>query len=216
MSRTALILGDSGTGKTASLRELDPALTLLIQPEAKDLPFRPKGWLEFSRENLGGSIKSSNDYAVIRASINGGVKDGKKVIVIDDANYLMMGEEFRRIGETGFKKFSEIALNFLNLIQYLKSLPDDVTVYFMAHTQTSPEGRVSIKTTGKMLDDKVVVEGLFTMVFMCCARDGRHFFETHTNGNTPAKTPIGMFEVNEIDNDLNLVTKTINEYYNGE
>ena len=128
----------------------------------------------------------------------------------------MMGEEFRRIGETGFKKFSEMALNFLNLIQYSKTLPDDVTVLFMAHTQTSNEGRVSIKTTGKMLDDKVVVEGLFTMVLMCCARDGRHFFETHTNGNTPAKTPIGMFEANEIDNDLKLVIETVNKYYTGE
>jgi len=216
MSRAALVLGDSGSGKTASLRHLDPTITLLIQSEAKELPFRPKGWGAFNSENLEGSIKSTNDYAVIKASINGGVNAGKKIIIVDDANYLMMGEEFRRIGETGFKKFSEMALNFLNLIQYAKSLPDDVTVFFMAHTQTNPEGRVSIKTTGKMLDDKVVVEGLFTMVLMCASRDGKHFFETHTNGCTPAKTPIGMFEASEIDNDLNLVIQTINEYYSGE
>ena len=216
MSKSMLILGDSGSGKTASLRNLDPKITLLIQSEAKDLPFRPKGWKQFDKKNLDGSIFAVNDYQRIKNVIIGGVRSGKKIIIIDDANYLMMAEEFRRIGETGFKKFSEMALNFLNLIQFSKALPADVLVYFIAHTQTSPEGRVSIKTTGKMLDDKVVVEGLFTMVLVCSARDGKHFFETHTNGNTPTKTPIGMFDESEIENDLNLVTNSINEYYTGE
>ena len=216
MSKCILVLGDSGSGKTASLRNLDPVVSLIIQPEAKDLPFRPVGWGEFNKDNLSGSIKSTNDYLTIQAAIKGAIRSGKKVIIIDDANYLMMGEEFRRINETGYKKFSEIALNFLNLIQFAKTLPDDVSVFFLAHTQTTIEGKVSIKTTGKMLDDKVVVEGLFTIVMMARVRDHRHFFETRSNGNTPAKTPIGMFDTDEIDNDLNEVNKTITKYYTGE
>jgi len=216
MSKALLILGDSGSGKTASLMNLDPSTTLLIQSEKKDLPFRPKGWEAFSRDNLKGSIKVSNDYKVIKAAMGGAVKAGKKLIIVDDSNYLMMGEEFRRIKETGYGKFSEMALHFLSLVQFAKTLPDDVIVVIMAHSQTSPEGKVSIKTTGKMLDEKVIVEGLFTMVLMCKVREGKHFFETKTNGNTPAKMPIGMFESNEIGNDLKMVVETINEYYTGE
>jgi hypothetical protein len=220
MSKALLILGDSGSGKTASLMNLEPFTTLLIQSEKKDLPFRPKGWGPFSSDpekgSLEGSINVSNDYQVIKAAMGGAVKAGKKVIIIDDANYLMMGEEFRRVKETGFGKFSEMALHFLSLVQFAKTLPDDVIVVIMAHSQTSPEGKVSIKTTGKMLDEKVIVEGLFTMVMMCKVREGKHYFETKTNGNTPAKMPIGMFDSNEIDNDLKIVVETINDYYTGE
>lgn len=216
MSKALLILGDSGSGKTASLMNLEPSTTLLIQSEKKDLPFRPKGWGAFSKENLQGSINVNNDYQSIKAAMGGAVKAGKKVIIIDDANYLMMGEEFRRVKETGFGKFSEMALHFLDLIQFSKSLPDDVIVVVMAHSQTSPEGKVSIKTTGKMLDEKVIVEGLFTMVLMCRVREGKHFFETKTNGNTPSKMPMGMFDSSEIENDLKMVTETINDYYTGE
>jgi hypothetical protein len=188
----------------------------LIQSEKKDLPFRPKGWEAFNKDNLKGSINVNNDYQSIKAAMSGAVKAGKKVIIIDDANYLMMGEEFRRINETGYGKFSEMALHFLSLVQFAKTLPDDVIVVIMAHSQTSPEGKVSIKTTGKMLDEKVIVEGLFTMVMMCKVREGKHFFETKTNGNTPSKMPMGMFDSNEIENDLKMVTETINDYYTGE
>jgi hypothetical protein len=216
MSKALLILGDSGSGKTASLMNLEPSTALLIQSEKKDLPFRPKGWEAFNKDNLKGSINVNNDYQSIKAAMGGAVKAGKKVIIIDDANYLMMGEEFRRVKETGFGKFSEMALHFLSLVQFAKTLPDDVIVVIMAHSQTSPEGKVSIKTTGKMLDEKVIVEGLFTMVMMCKVREGKHYFETKTNGNTPAKMPIGMFDSNEIDNDLKIVVETINDYYTGE
>ncbi len=216
MSKALLILGDSGSGKTASLMNLDPSTTLLIQSEKKDLPFRPKGWEAFNKDNLQGSINVNNDYMSIKAAMSGAVKAGKKVIVVDDTNYLMMGEEFRRVKETGFGKFAEMALHFLDLMQYAKSLPDDVIVVFLAHSQTSIDGRVSIKTTGKMLDEKVVVEGLFTMVMMCKVREGKHYFETKTNGNTPSKMPMGMFDSNEIENDLKMVVQTINDYYSGE
>ena len=96
MSKALLILGDSGSGKTASLMNLEPSTTLLIQSEKKDLPFRPKGWGSFSSESTEGSIYGANDYELIKRVMFGAAKAGKKVIIIDDANYLMMGEELRR------------------------------------------------------------------------------------------------------------------------
>lgn len=208
-----MILGNSGSGKTTSLRNLNPVTTLLIQVEKKDLPFKPKGWKSFTSEDQTGSIFCSNKYEMIKRVMADAADAGKKVIVVDDSNYLMMRDEFSRVDVTGYKKFTEMALSFLGLIDFAKTLPDDITVVFMAHTQTNAEGQVSIKTTGKMLDEKVVVEGLFTSVLMCVTRDKKHYFETATNGQTPAKAPLGMFENELIENDLNQVITTINSYY---
>ena len=208
-----LVLGNSGAGKTTSLQHLDPASTLLIQAEKKDLPFRPKGWTQFSQENTSGSVYVGADYQKIIKAMSAAVKAGKKVIVVDDSNYLVMRDEFSRVNVTGYKKFTEMALGFLGLIDFAKSLPEHIVVIFIAHTQTNSEGQISIKTTGKMLDEKVVVEGLFTTVLMCVTREKKHYFETATNGQTPAKTPIGMFESELIENDLKNVTTKINSYY---
>lgn len=213
MGIPVLILGNSGTGKTTALRNLDPSKSLLIQPIKKSLPFKSKGWKRLSKDNQDGSIIVSRDYPVIQKSILKAVNElGRKVIIIDDANYLMSLEEMSRVNETGYKKFTDMAINFSGLIFFAQSLPDDVRVYFMAHTQTGDDGRISIKTTGKMLDDKIVVEGLFTIVMRCHERDGKHYYTTKKQGDDPVKTPMGMFDSEEIDNDLNLVDSTICDY----
>jgi hypothetical protein len=213
MGIPVLILGNSGTGKTTSLRNLDPKTTLLIQSVKKSLPFKSNNWKPLTKDNRDGSILVTRDYPVIHKSIHKAVNElGKKIIIIDDSNYLMSLEEMSRVNETGYKKFTDMAINFSGLIFMSQDLPDDVRVYFMAHTQTADDGRISIKTTGKMLDDKIVVEGLFTIVLHCHERDGHHFFTTKKQGGDPVKTPMGMFDSEEIDNDLNLVDSKICDY----
>lgn len=213
MGLPVLILGNSGTGKTSSLMNMNPAKTLLIQPIKKSLPFKSADWKPLNKDNPSGSILVTRDYSTIIKSMHKAINErGKEIIIIDDANYLMSLEEMSRVNETGYKKFTDMAVNFSGLIFEAQSLPDNVRVYFMAHTKTSEDGEISIKTTGKMLDEKIVVEGLFTIVMRCHERDGTHFFSTRKRGGDPVKTPIGMFDSDEIPNDLAMVDSTICEY----
>lgn len=213
MGLPVLILGNSGTGKTSSLMNLNPAKTLLIQPVKKSLPFKSKEWKPLNKDNPNGSILVTRDYGVIIKSIHKAINErGKEIVIIDDANYLMSLEEMSRVNETGYKKFTDMAVNFSGLIFEAQALPDNIRVYFMAHTKANEEGEISIKTTGKMLDEKIVVEGLFTIVMRCHERDGHHFFTTRKRGGDPVKTPIGMFDSEEIPNDLAAVDAVICEY----
>ena len=142
MGIPVLILGNSGTGKTTSLRNLDPKTTLLIQSVKKSLPFKSNNWKPLTKDNRDGSILVTRDYPVIHKSIHKAVNElGKKIIIIDDSNYLMSLEEMSRVNETGYKKFTDMAINFSGLIFMSQDLPDDVRVYFMAHTQTADDGR---------------------------------------------------------------------------
>lgn len=213
MGLPVLILGNSGVGKTSSLMNLDPAKALLIQPVKKSLPFRSSQWKPISKENPSGSVMVMRDYKRIFGSMSKAAGEvGKEIIIIDDANYLMSLEEMSRVDETGYRKFTDMAVNFSNLIFTAQNLPDHVRVYILAHTKTNEDGEISIKTTGKMLDEKIVVEGLFTIVMRCHERDGHHFFTTKKHGGDPVKTPIGMFDTDEIPNDLALVDAQICDY----
>lgn len=214
MSVPVLILADSGAGKSTSLRNLDPKMVLVIQPIKKPLPFRSKEWGSFGKDSREGAIFHTSDYLTIQKVIASAVsKCGKKIIVIDDSNYLMTLGEMSRSHETGFTKFTEFAKNHLNLITFCQSLPDDVTVYFMSHTQIDAHGNSKPKTTGKMLDEKIVLEGLFSVVLGCHVKEGRHYFTTRNSGTDCVKTPIGLFDEEEIDNDLAIVDKALREYY---
>lgn len=137
-----------------------------------------------------------------------------KKYVIDDSQYLLVNEMFDRAKETGWNKFTDIALNFRDLIHYVnKKLPDDVIVYFLHHTEIdNTSGRLKAKTIGKMLDEKLTVEGCFDIVLLTQIDNGRHVFLTQNNGNSTAKSPEDMFEL-KIDNDLKIVDQTIREYY---
>lgn len=204
MAIPVLILGDSGSGKTASLREMNPETTLVIQPVGKRLPFKSKGWDK--------SIVVTDNYAKIHKCVVAAGQRGKTAVIIDDANYLMMNEMMRRSSETGFQKYMDLAKNFWELIDHIQRTPGDTRFYFMMHTQTDADGKSRPKTVGKMLDEKIVIEGLFTTVLACKSMDGRHFFQTKTNGDDCVKTPIGMFDSGEIENNLSNVDKTICEY----
>jgi hypothetical protein len=136
------------------------------------------------------------------------------VFVIDDSQYLMAFEMFDRAKETGFGKFTDIAQEFKQLLDFVQvSTKDDVIVYLMHHVDVTETGKVKAKTSGKMIDSQLTLEGLFSIALMTHSYDGNYKFLTKTNGFNPVKTPLEMFEETEIDNDLKHVTEVVREYY---
>ena len=205
MGIPVMILGESGTGKSASLRNFQPGEVAIINVAGKPLPFRTR-------------LKTyiSDDYNQVTAAIRGYVGKGAKSIVIDDSQYLMADEFMRRAKENGFQKFTDIGKNYFDLISLVKTLPDDRIVYFLSHLTTDDQGRERCKTIGKLLDEKITVEGLFTIVLKTQVKDGHYYFSTQNNGMDTVKSPIGMFEESFTENDLKTIDLTIREYYNTE
>lgn len=199
MGIPVLILGESGTGKSASLRNFKPSDLKVINVANKPLPFKNKF------ESI-----STDDYKTIIKELK---LNKKKVSVIDDAQYLMANEFMRRATERGFDKFTEIAQNFWNLVNVVKDLPADQVVYFLAHIERDANGNEKIKTIGKLLDEKITVEGMFTIVLKTNVTDGQYSFVTQNSGHDTVKSPIGMFQSVVIDNDLKYVDEKIRNYY---
>lgn len=202
MGIPVLILGESGSGKSTSLRNFDVNDVLIFNVASKPLPFRKK--LQ--------SVQNAN-----YDSIAAGLKECKyKRYVIDDSQYLLAFEMFERAKETGYGKFTDIALRFQRMINYIiKGLPDNVIVYFLHHCEQTDTGKIKAKTIGKMLDNQLTVEGLFSIVLMCQTDGSSHKFITQSDGYTTCKSPMEMFEL-EIDNDLKFVDETIRKYYEFE
>ena len=199
MGIPVLILGESGSGKSASLRNFKPGDIGLINVNGKPLPFK-------------NDLKSVNTDSY--AKVEKVLKESKvKTIVIDDSQYLMANEFMRTAKITGYQKFTDIGLNFWNLVKTVSALPDDKIVYFLHHIETTDTGRQKIKTIGKLLDEKITLEGMFTIVLKTSVHDGQYRFSTQNNGFDTVKTPIGMFESEEIDNDLKAVDEAIRNYY---
>lgn len=199
MGLPVLVLGESGTGKSASLRNFKPEDLKVFNVANKPLPFKNKF------ESI-----STDNYSKIIGELK---LNKKKVVVIDDAQYLMANEFMRRATERGFDKFTEIAQNFWTLVNTVKDLPDDVIVYFLAHIERDANGNEKIKTIGKLLDEKITVEGMFTIVLKTNVNDGEYSFVTQNNGHDTVKSPIGMFSSYAIDNDLKYVDEKIRNYY---
>jgi len=200
MGIAVMILGESGSGKSASMRNFTGKEIGVINVSGKPLPFRS-------------DIKTfrSDDYMQIDQVLK---KATSKSIVIDDAQYLMSYEFMRRSDETGFQKFTDIGKNFWSLVQVvIKELPEDVIVYFMCHTERDQDGNEKAKTIGKLLDEKITVEGMFTIVLKTKVIDSQYKFRTQTSGKDTVKSPIGMFDEPEIENDLKFVDARIREYY---
>jgi len=211
MSIVTMVLGESGTGKSASLRNMDPAETLLIQAVKKPLPFRAEGWRRFDKE----SCKEGNIFLTDSATkiINILQRTRRKIIVIDDFQYVMANEFMRRTNERGFDKFTEIGKNAWDIINAASDLPDDVRVYILSHVETTESGKTKIKTIGRMLDEKITLEGMVTIVLRTIIRDGQFLFATRNNGSDTVKTPMGLFDTDLIDNDLRAADESIQSYY---
>lgn len=200
MGIPVMILGASGSGKSTSLRNFSPDEIGIFNVASKPLPFR-------SSKDM--NIVNGATYSGITKSLN---KNTFKAYVIDDSQYLMAFEMFGRAKETGYNKFTDMAQNFYNLIQtIIKDTSPDTIVYFLHHTETV-DGLLKAKTIGKMLDEKLTVEGLFSIVLYCYSDEQEHYFITQSDGTTTAKSPMEMFPL-KIDNDLKMVDTTIREYY---
>lgn len=208
MGLSVLVLGESGSGKSTSLRNFDKSEVLVLNVADKALPFRKKLNVVKLR-----NASYSERYSLIKGCISK-YQDKCKTFVIDDSQFLMSFEMFDRAKEMGYGKFTDIALDFKNLLDFIQtSTNDDVTVYLFHHTELGDNGKIKAKTSGKMLDNQMTLEGLFTIVLMTRAYDGNFKFLTQSDGLDPVKTPLEMFSEKEIDNDLKEVDKVIREYY---
>lgn len=199
MGIAVLVLGASGSGKSTGMRNFKPNEVCVLNVAGKPLPFR--GQLP--------TVQNAT-YDTIGATFH----EGKyKTYVVDDSQYLLAFEMFDRAKETGYGKFTDIAVRFRNMISYVaQQMPEDAVVFFLHHSEETESGKVKAKTVGKMLDNQLTVEGLFSIVLLAQSDGVNYKFITQTDGVTPAKSPMGMFE-REIDNDLKLVDKTIREYW---
>lgn len=210
MSYACLILGESGTGKTCSLRNLDPKNTLLIQPVRKPLPFRSTGWKEIKQKGDGNNILvCSNPQAIINC-MHASPFD---VIVVDDWQYILASMYMAARNVKGFDKFTEIGGAGFDIAKAASELGENKRVYVLAHTTSDEFGNTRIKTLGKLLDDKIVVEGMFTTVLRTHVENGRYLFSTQNSGSDTVKSPMGMFSEQYIENALAAIDRVICDYY---
>lgn len=201
MGLPVLILGESGSGKSTSLRNFNKDELVIYNVAGKPLPFR------------GGTQLNRADNVSYNTIMQNMSKKKFRCYVIDDSQYLLAFELFGRVAEKTYDKFTEMAVHFYDLIQFvIRQMPPDCIVYFLHHTDDIG-GKVKAKTVGKMLNEKLTVEGLFSIVLMAKNLDGRYIFRTHSDGRDTVKTPMDMFEQDEIDNDLKAVDAAIREYY---
>ena len=212
MSISTVILGKSGTGKSTSLRNLDPSETLLIQVIRKPLPFRASGWSYYDKEsNPAGNIFVSERWDTIIKILRG---TKRKILVVDDFQYLLANEFMRRTDERGYDKFTDIAKHAWEVMMAASDLPADVRVYLLSHIEENEAtGAMKMKTIGKMLDEKITPEGLVTIVLRTTVEDGKYLFVTRNNGMDTTKSPMGLFDADKIDNDLSAVDQAIANYY---
>jgi hypothetical protein len=187
---------------------MDPAQTLLIQVIQKPLPFRSRDWKPVTKD--GGNIIVESSWDKICAYMR---KTTRSVIVIDDLQYLLATEFMSRAYEKGFDKFTELARHYYDVLTCATTLPGNKRVYLLSHTDTSESGQVKAKTIGKLLDEKITVEGLVTIVLRTHVINGQYVFSTHNSGSDTVKTPMSMFDDEHIDNDLAAVDKSIVAYY---
>lgn len=199
MGVACLILGHSGSGKSTSLRNFNEGEIGIFNVAGKPLPFRKK---------LTKLDKAS--YNQIHQSF---AKNAMRAYVVDDANYLMAFQNFRLAKQTGFSKFVDMAVNFEQLLEAANSTNDDTIVYFFMHPDYDESGRMKAKTIGKMLDNQLTIEGMFPIVLLADRDDSGFHFITQSDGTTPVKTPMGMFDEAVIDNDLRYVDAVIRDYW---
>lgn len=201
-----LILGESGTGKSTSLRNLNPDTTFIFQSIKKPLPFKGN---KYTKENL---MVTDNYETIIKGLLKLDKQDKFTDVILDDSQYIMANEFMRRSKEKGFEKFTEIGEHYWRILETCNSL-ENINVFILSHTDENEMGKVKIKTIGKLLDDKITIEGMVTIVLRTCVEGGEYFFRTKNNGQDTVKSPLGMFDDELIPNDLEEVRKAINSYY---
>lgn len=203
MAQMVLIMGESGTGKSTSMRNCDPATTAIVNPVGKPLPF--KGKFEM--------LNSETESRKICKFMKEQAAAGKKLLVVDDFQYILSVPYMNRIKESGWDKWNDFGANYFEIIEVCKELPADVVVAYMTHTETLENGVTTIKLIGKLLREKITIEGLFTIVLRTGVNEGKYYFYTQNSGKDTVKSPMGMFPAYAIDNDLNYVADKIRNFY---
>lgn len=229
-AETIAIVGESGTGKSTSLRNLNPEETFIISSTGKPLPF--KAWkkkfipIKIEGNNVSGNYYVSSKWDQIIKILQ--IVDKKmphiKQVIVDDFQYVLSYEFVDRATEVGYTKFTELAQHAMEILRYSEKMRDDCKMIFLTHSENVGDAmnpKYVIKTVGKLLAEKVTLEGLFTYIFFTKVTegsDGRMEYKllTNSDGTCVAKTSLGMFEEMEIDNDLNEIIKVIDDYNNGE
>lgn len=205
MAEKILIMGESGTGKSTSIRNCDPKTTAIVNPVGKPLPFR--GSKSFT--TLNGETDSDKIVDFMKKQADA----GKKIIIIDDFQYILAIPYMDRIKETGWDKYNDFGSNYFKIIEICKELPEDVCVYYLTHCETLDNGLTTVKLIGKLLREKITIEGLFTIVLKTSVSEGKYYFFTQNSGKDTVKSPLGMFDSFSIDNDLAYVDAKIRNYY---
>lgn len=218
MSNAVLIIGRSGSGKSSSIRNLDPKSTFIISVLDKPLPFKSykkhyipiNGW-----DDKKGNYLATDDWQRIIKCIQMINKHRPeiKTLIIDDIQYVLANEFMKRSAERGFDKYSEMGMHYWAIINAAMNCRSDLLSFFLSHNEIDNNGQSKVKTIGKLLDEKITVEGLFTTVLHTFVNDNDYLFLTQSDGAHSAKSPMGMFKEKFIDNDLMLVINKINEYF---
>ena len=228
MSDLALVIGNTGSGKSTSIRTLDPSETFIINVAGKPLPFKgsKKKYTQLDPSKNEGNMLSTSSFLNINKVLNYIDKKRPEIkqVIIDDAGYTMAFEAMDKVQEKGYEKFTVLAQNFYLMLKTASSLRDDLKVFIFGHEENNGDPlnpKRKFKTSGKLVDSAIGVEGLCTYVFFAetvIGEDGKveYKFLTQTDGSTTAKTPMGCFDEVYIDNDLALVVKAIDEYNDGE
>ena len=208
MAIITLITGDSGSGKTASLRGFTGKEATIFNIAKKPLPFKNTGEEKIPVVEIAG-------YEELKTKL---AKARNKSLIVDDAQYLMAFEFFGSIEEKGFEKFTRMGKNFYSLVKHASMLEKDKIIYFFMHKETTDDGCEKAKTLGRLLDEKLTLEGLFTIVLKTVVQENAngnqsYYFSTQNSGYDRVKTPMGMFEDALIENDLKKVDGIIREYY---
>ena len=213
MADTLLVLGNTGTGKSTAIKTLNPEITFIVQCVNKELPFR--GFKK--KYPLGKNRLVSSSYKEIgKKLLEINENESIQTVILDDITYLMTNE-YMMTETKGFDKFNNIAENFYKLINFIKTkLREDLTVIFMGHEETDNTGRTQMKTFGKLLSEKICIEGMFSIVLNTFVNSEGYYFQTQNNGFNTTKSPQGMFEDLLIPNDLSYVIERIKLYYDGD
>ena len=220
MAKIIAIVGETGSGKSTSIRTMDPKDTYIVSVAGKELPFKGSE-KTYNRENK--NYKAVDNAPEILTLIKTLAADYPNIknVVIDDANYIMGFDLVNKASEVGYKKFNILALNMVNLIQEVKKLRDDLIIYYFTHSEeVEDSGEIityKFKTAGKMLDNQINLPGLFTVVMYAyvetTGEKSDYYFLTNRYKKFPSKSPDGMFSTIKVPNDLKLISDTIREYY---
>jgi energy-coupling factor transporter ATP-binding protein EcfA2 len=221
-SKLVGIVGATGTGKSTSIKHLNPEETYIINVAKKELPFKGSEKLYNAENKNYKEIEDATEIARLLKTISEKAPHIKNII-IEDSNYIMGFNMVAKATEVGFTKFSVMAKDMVDLFRTARQLRDDITVFYLTHPETVEDGGeiigYKIKTAGKLIDNQVLLEGLLTVCLYTNVEENKdgsatYQFVTNRYRKMPAKSPDGMFSELKIPNDLQLVVNTLNEYYN--